>query len=57
MPYIRKGKCVFKKTGKKMGCSKTTKKAKAHMRALYAAESFNSLCNKLINDLNNIYES
>lgn len=50
MPYVRKGKCVYKKTGKKMGCSKTTEKAKAHMRALYAAENFNSLYQKLIND-------
>lgn len=38
MPYELRGKCVFnKKTGKKMGCSKTIAKAKAHMKALYAA--------------------
>ena len=36
MPYIRRGQCVYKKTGKKMGCSKNVEKAKAHMRALYA---------------------
>lgn len=35
MPYKRKGNCVYKKSGKKVGCSKTPKK---YMRALYAAE-------------------
>lgn len=51
MPYIRKGQCVYKKTGKKMGCSKNVKKAKAHMRALYAVESltFNELYAKTLN--------
>ena len=40
MPYERKGKCIYnKETGKNMGCSKTTEKAIAHMKALYAAES------------------
>ena len=39
MPYERKGKCIYnKKTGEKKGCSSTVGKAKAHMRALYAAE-------------------
>jgi len=39
MPYKRKGKCIFnKETGEKKGCSTTVGKAKAHMRALYAAE-------------------
>ena len=39
MPYERKGKCIFnKETGEKKGCSTTVGKAKAHMRALYAAE-------------------
>jgi hypothetical protein len=39
MPYERKGKCIYnKKTGEKKGCSTTIGKAKAHMRALYAAE-------------------
>lgn len=38
MPYKRKGlEVVNKKTGKSMGKSKTVEKAKAHMRALYAA--------------------
>jgi len=39
MPYERKGKCIFnKETGEKKGCSTTVGKAKAYMRALYAAE-------------------
>ena len=39
MPYKLDGKCVKnKETGKNMGCSKTTEKAKAHLKALYAAE-------------------
>jgi len=39
MPYKRKGKCIFnKETGEKKGCSTTVGKAKAYMRALYAAE-------------------
>jgi hypothetical protein len=39
MPYERKGKCIYnKKTSEKKGCSSTVGKAKAHMRALYAAE-------------------
>ena len=39
MPYERKGKCIQnKETGKDMGCSKTTAKAKAHLKALYANE-------------------
>jgi len=40
MPYKRVGKCVYNKnTNKRKGCSKTVKKAKAHMKALYAATS------------------
>jgi len=44
MPYIREGNCVYKKNpdgskGKKEGCSENEEKAKAYMRALYAAES------------------
>jgi hypothetical protein len=39
MPYKLDGKCVKnKETGKDMGCSKTTEKAKAHLKALYANE-------------------
>ena len=39
MPYERKGKCIYnKETGKKSGCSSSVSKAKAYMRALYAAE-------------------
>lgn len=41
MPYTRKGNCVYKETGKKMGCSKDAKAAEKYMRALYAAESGN----------------
>ena len=41
MPFKRKGKCVFKitksgKQGEKKGCSKTVKKAKKYVKALYA---------------------
>jgi hypothetical protein len=36
MPYTRKGKCVYKKTGKKVGCSKTASKAKEYLKALHA---------------------
>ena len=40
MPYERKGKCIFnKETGEKKGCSTSVSKAKAYMRALYAAET------------------
>jgi len=42
MPYERKGKCIYnKETNKNMGCSSSIGKAKAHMRALYAAEKGN----------------
>jgi len=41
MPYIRKGKTVYKKVDglKKKGSSKTVAGAKKYMRALYHAES------------------
>lgn len=53
MPYKRKGKCVYRKdTGKKVGCSKTTSKAKKYVKALYAnvedSESFNELVESVI---------
>jgi hypothetical protein len=41
MPYTRKGNCVYKETGKKMGCSKDAAAAEKYMKALYAAESGN----------------
>jgi hypothetical protein len=41
MPYTRKGNCVYKETGKKMGCSKDASAAEKYMKALYAAESGN----------------
>jgi hypothetical protein len=42
MPYERKGKCIYnKETGEKKGCSNSIGKAKAYMRALYAAEKGN----------------
>jgi hypothetical protein len=42
MPYERRGKCIYnKETGEKKGCSSTVNKAKAYMRALYAAETGN----------------
>lgn len=41
MPYNRKGNCVYKETGKKMGCSKDATAAEKYMRALYAAEDGN----------------
>lgn len=36
MPYKRKGSCVYKKSGGKVGCSKSPRKAKRYLRALYA---------------------
>lgn len=36
MPYKAKGKCVYKKSGKKVGCTKGS--VKKYMGALYAAE-------------------
>ena len=41
MPYVRKGKTVYKKVDglKKKGSSKTTTGAKRYMRALYHAEA------------------
>jgi len=41
MPYTRKGNCVYKETGKKMGCSKDAAAAEKYMSALYAAEKGN----------------
>jgi hypothetical protein len=38
MPYTRKGNCVYKETGKKMGCSKDAASAEKYMSALYASE-------------------
>ena len=40
MPYVRKGKTVYKKVDglRKKGTSKTTAKAKAHMRVLQGVE-------------------
>ena len=34
MPYKRKRKCVYKKNGKKVGCSKSVGKAKKYLKAL-----------------------
>jgi len=44
MPYIREGKCVYKKNadgskGEKAGCSDSVEGAKKHMAALYANEN------------------
>jgi len=39
MPFVRKGKTIYKRVGKRLvkkGSSKTIAKAKAYMRALYA---------------------
>jgi hypothetical protein len=41
MPYTRKGNCVYKEIGKKMGCSKDANAAEKYMKALYAAEKGN----------------
>jgi hypothetical protein len=38
MPYTRKGNCIYKETGKKMGCSKDATSAEKYMSALYASE-------------------
>ena len=46
MPYVRKGKCVYKKSGKKKGCSASVSKAKDYIKALYVNEelTFEELC-------------
>jgi hypothetical protein len=36
MPYERRGKCVYNKTGEKVGCSNSIEKAKSYLKALYA---------------------
>ena len=43
MPYMRSGKCVYKKKsdgsrGEKVGCSETEAKAKKYLKTLYAVE-------------------
>jgi len=38
MPYIRKGKCVHKKGGKKIGCSDSAPKAKKYLKKLQMVE-------------------
>lgn len=50
MPYIRKGKCVYRRdTGKKVGCSKSADKAKKYLKKLYMVESnFNKTFNLII---------
>ena len=53
MPYIRKGKCVYKKdTDKTVGCSKSASKAKKYIKALYAnvedEETFDALVESLL---------
>ena len=52
MPYTRKGKCIFKKkTGKKVGCSDTTEKAKKYLQALEInthKESFDDTISKIL---------
>lgn len=62
MPYIRKGKCVFRKdTGKKVGCSKTVAKSKAHLKALYQAtadedeETFDNTVSAILDSMTDFY--
>lgn len=55
MPWMREGKCVFKKNadgskGESAGCSETEALAKAHMRALYA-KAETSVKNKAAGDI------
>tara|TARA_R110002020_G_scaffold43145_12_gene125725 strand:- start:10429 stop:10602 length:174 start_codon:yes stop_codon:yes gene_type:complete len=43
MPYMRVGKCVYKKNangqkGKKKGCSSSVEKAKKYLKKLYSVE-------------------
>lgn len=58
MPYTRKGKCVYKKTGEKVGCSKTIGKAKKYLTTLQikASEeeeySFNTVYKQMMESLN-----
>ncbi len=54
MPYVRKGKYVYKKSGKKKGCSTSVKKAKAYMRALYVNEIISF--DMLVEHISNIYK-
>ena len=52
MPYVRKAKCVYnKRTRKKVGCSKTTSKAKKYIKALYATEEDEETFNKAVNQI------
>lgn len=41
MPYTRKGNCVYKDSGAKVGCSKDANAAEKYMKALYAADKGN----------------
>jgi hypothetical protein len=62
MPYIRRGKCVYRKdTGRKVGCSSSVAKAKKYLKKLYAVEedeetydvkTFNRLLRVVIKRLN-----
>ena len=54
MPYVRKGKCVYKKSGAKKGCSTNVKKAKAYMKALYANEGITF--DMLVEHISNMYK-
>jgi hypothetical protein len=55
MPYIIKGKCVYRKdTGKKVGCSKNAGKAKKYLKKLYMVESnFDKTFNLIVNQYGN----
>ena len=50
--FERKGKCVYKKTGKKKGCSDSVPKAKKYLKALYAnSDDVNEDISSYFNDI------
>ena len=57
MPYERKGKCVYKPSGKKVGCSDTIEKAKKYIKALYSSEGGNITKSKIKEIVKEILEN
>ena len=61
MPFVRKGKCVYRRNPDgsltKKGCSKTAKKAKNYQKKLYSTsedeESFNEAYSRLLKHYEN----
>tara|TARA_B100000131_G_C18020239_1_gene574246 strand:+ start:34 stop:369 length:336 start_codon:yes stop_codon:yes gene_type:complete len=62
MPYIRVGKCVYKKTksgkrGKRKGCSKSVEKAKKYVKKLYSIDESNEKHTFILDAVNEIVSS